>query len=196
MPDAPTPSTATSPGNETNRLHAAPSGAVTTFFAIPPSRYYALQTRIAKLELANKAADARVNALEQALLAPRPAKRPPPVRSDEKLRTILGDTVVDPRGDELGRLVDVLVDASGRVRAAVIELGGFLGVGTRKIAVAWPLLEVRPADAKHPLVLRLTSSQLKAAHTYTGSGAVGHELVRPPPGAPASAASSQPGASG
>jgi hypothetical protein len=39
--------------------------------------------------------------------------------------------------EDMGRIVDVIVDRSGQVRAAVIDFGGFLGVGSRKIAVDW-----------------------------------------------------------
>ena len=40
----------------------------------------------------------------------------------------------------MGRIVDVIVDRTGTVRAAVIDFGGFLGVGSRKIVVDWSAL--------------------------------------------------------
>ena len=40
----------------------------------------------------------------------------------------------------MGRIVDVIVDRAGTVRAAVIDFGGFLGVGSRKIVVDWSAL--------------------------------------------------------
>src|SRR5580700_2061325 len=50
---------------------------------------------------------------------------------------ILGRDVRGAADENMGRIVDVLVDPSGQARAAVIDFGGFLGVGSRKIAVAW-----------------------------------------------------------
>jgi len=47
---------------------------------------------------------------------------------------ILGKEVRSASGEAMGRIVDVLVDETGRPRAAVVDFGGFLGVGTRKIA--------------------------------------------------------------
>ena len=44
----------------------------------------------------------------------------------------------------MGRIVDVLVDGQGMARAAIIDFGGFLGVGSRKIAVAWQALHFVP----------------------------------------------------
>src|SRR6266699_6317766 len=52
----------------------------------------------------------------------------------------LGKEVRSGTGENLGRIVDVLVDQDGQVRAAVIDFGGFLGVGRRKIVVDWRAL--------------------------------------------------------
>ena len=40
----------------------------------------------------------------------------------------------------MGQIIDVIVKRDGQVRAAVIDFGGFLGVGSRKIAVDWSAL--------------------------------------------------------
>ena len=53
---------------------------------------------------------------------------------------ILGREVRSATDENMGRIVDVLVDRSGQVRAAIIDFGGFLGVGSRKIAVDWNAL--------------------------------------------------------
>jgi hypothetical protein len=67
----------------------------------------------------------------------------------------------------MGRIVDVIVDRSGRVRAAVIDFGGFLGVGSRKIAVDWNALSFAPDTGKRgAITLELTRDQVKAAPEY------------------------------
>ena len=50
----------------------------------------------------------------------------------------------------MGRIVDVIVDRSGQVRAAIIDFGGFLGVGSRKIAVDWNALHFRRRRSPTP----------------------------------------------
>jgi hypothetical protein len=80
--------------------------------------------------------------------------------------SILGKRVQGPKGEDLGRVVDVLADSSGRVRVAIIDFGGFLGVGNHRIAVDWPLLRFNP-DARDPsLLLSLTREKLQAAPEY------------------------------
>src|SRR5262245_4910340 len=80
------------------------------------------------------------------------------------VRGILGRAVQDADGKEMGRIIDVAVDPAGRVRAAIIDFGGFLGVGSRKIAVDWSALHFGSA-AKHEgdIRLALTQDELKAA---------------------------------
>src|SRR5262249_18438529 len=53
---------------------------------------------------------------------------------------VLGRDVRSPTDEDMGRIVDVIVDRKGSVRAAVIDFGGFLGVGSRKIVVEWNAL--------------------------------------------------------
>ncbi len=87
----------------------------------------------------------------------------------DQAEAILGRQVVDQSGKELGRLVDVLVDDSGQPEAAVIDFGGFLGVGNRKVAVHWSVLHFSPADATNKITLEMTPDQIKAAPAYTSA---------------------------
>jgi hypothetical protein len=93
-----------------------------------------------------------------------PVKPMPP----EATIALLGQPVVGPLGQQVGRVVDVLVDGKGDPRAAVIDFGGFFGVGSRKIAVQWDTLHFNPGDKKYPVVLDLLPEQLKAAPAYKG----------------------------
>ena len=58
----------------------------------------------------------------------------------EQHDAVLGRQVRSIAGEDMGRVVNVVVDQSGQVRAAIIDFGGFLGVGNRKIAVDWNAL--------------------------------------------------------
>ena len=66
---------------------------------------------------------------------------------------ILGREVRSAANENMGRIVDVIVDRSGTVRAAVIDFGGFLGVGSRKIVVDWRALHfariANKGDTRH-----------------------------------------------
>jgi hypothetical protein len=79
----------------------------------------------------------------------------------------------------MGMIVDVLVDAEARPRAAVIDFGGFLGVGSRKIAVHWQALHFRPIDRAAPVLLKLGRAEVQAAPEYKPTSQPS-EVVSPP----------------
>ena len=96
---------------------------------------------------------------------------------------ILGKKVYGPADEDMGMVIDVLVDSDGRPRAAVIDFGGFLGVGSRKIAIDWELLQFRPADRTQQVRLGLGRAEVQAAPEYKPSGQPA-EMVAPAPPAP------------
>jgi len=82
------------------------------------------------------------------------------------VETVLGREVRSVADENMGRIVDVIVELSGQVRAAVIDFGGFLGVGSRKIAVDWNILRFGSGEKPARVVVELTQAQLKAAPEY------------------------------
>jgi hypothetical protein len=80
---------------------------------------------------------------------------------------ILGREVRSAADENMGRIVDVIVDRTGTVRAAVIDFGGFLGVGSRKIVVDWRALRFGAiANKGDSISLELTKEQVAKAPEY------------------------------
>jgi hypothetical protein len=89
------------------------------------------------------------------------------VLANHEVEGILGREVRSSADENMGRIVDVLVVRSGQVRAAIIDFGGFLGVGSRKIAVDWSALHFpAPVKAEAPIKLELNRDQVNAAPAY------------------------------
>jgi hypothetical protein len=84
----------------------------------------------------------------------------------QDVRGALGKDVQSGTGEDLGRIIDILVDKGGQVRAAVIDFGGFLGVGSRKVVVDWAALHFPPLDQGDRITADLTRDQAKAAPEY------------------------------
>ena len=89
------------------------------------------------------------------------------ILNKHEVEGVLGREVRSSTDENMGRIVDVLVDRGGEVRAAIIDFGGFLGLGSRKIAVDWNALHF-PAPGKpgSRIALDLTRDQVKAAPEY------------------------------
>ena len=69
---------------------------------------------------------------------------------------------------DIGRVVDVLVDGDGHPMAAVLDVGGFLGVGSRKVAVAWTALQFAPVKGGLSITLAMDADHIRAAPDYNG----------------------------
>ena len=53
-----------------------------------------------------------------------------------------GTSVYNPAGEKLGSIDDLMIDKrTGQVRYAVMEFGGFLGMGTDRYPVPWGVLK-------------------------------------------------------
>ena len=104
--------------------------------------------------------------------AQQPANNPPAtpevtILNKHEVEGILGRDVRSATNENMGRIVDVLVDRDGQVRAAIIDFGGFLGVGSRKIAVDWNAMHFPPPGQSGARIsLELTRDQVKAAPEY------------------------------
>jgi hypothetical protein len=147
---------------------------------------------------------------------PAPPAQPeaPPQKAAESLKnvepvaptqafSVLGKKVHGADGkDVLGSIIDILVDDHGRPRAAIVDFGGFLGVGSRKIAVDWQLMKFHPTDPAVPIVLDLDRKQIQAAPEYKDptqpaevvEPAVAETPVSPPPVDPTAPAEPAPAA--
>jgi hypothetical protein len=92
------------------------------------------------------------------------------------LHPVFGEHVRDLNGDDAGKLWDILVDDSANPQAAVIDYGGTLGMGERKVAVIWNKLQYVPQDTDAPIHLALTKQQLGMLPEFkygTGTAVVG-----------------------
>ena len=79
---------------------------------------------------------------------------------------LMGKRLFGPGGEELGRLVDLIADGEGRPVAAVVDVGGFMGLGSRRVALAWALLRFEPAGERVRLSTGVSPEQVTAAPEY------------------------------
>jgi hypothetical protein len=100
--------------------------------------------------------------------------------SNSAVISILGKKVFGRDGEDMGRVVDVLADSDGRARAAVIDFGGFLGVGNRRVAVDWRSLQIDPSNADKPVILSLSRGQVNAAPEFKESAHPEQAIVTDP----------------
>jgi sporulation protein YlmC with PRC-barrel domain len=76
-----------------------------------------------------------------------------------------GTSVYNAAGDKLGSIDDLMIDKrSGQVRYAVLEFGGFLGMGTDRYPLPWNMLKYD--TTKEGYVVPLDKDKLDKAPRY------------------------------
>ena len=95
-----------------------------------------------------------------------PSGTPAVVLDDQEVSAILGKSVRSNAGEDMGRIIDVIVSRDGQIRAAIIDFGGLLGIGTRKIAIDWRVLNFAPVGKHGAIILELTRNQVRLAPEY------------------------------
>ena len=68
-------------------------------------------------------------------------------------------------GDQLGTIKDVLVGPDGKMAAAIINVGRYLGIGDKEIAVPFSAIQQR-SDSGQRIVIDVTKDNLQAAPTF------------------------------
>ena len=142
------------------------------------------------------AAQAAVPPPSAGTVAKKPDARgtPATVIDGQQVGSLLGKQVQSTAGEDMGHVADIIVDKSGAMRAAVIDFGGFLGVGSRKIAVDWSALHF-PVDGKlDHVVVDIPSVELRVAPIYKEGEQVvvlGRPTDKAPPSEPARPAEGQ-----
>jgi len=87
------------------------------------------------------------------------------VISSEKVE---GTSVYNPDGNKLGSIDNLMIDKwSGQVKYAVLEFGGFLGMGTDRYPLPWKVLKY--SNEYGGYVVPLPKSVLEKAPKYRES---------------------------
>lgn len=102
-------------------------------------------------------------AIDRSSLTPLPASE---VRAEE----MIGTTVYGSDDANVGKIGDVVLSADGQVDAYVVDVGGFLGIGAKEVAVGGDNLAfMTDSDGNKYLYTTFTKEQLDAAAAYDES---------------------------
>ena len=82
-----------------------------------------------------------------------------------RLDWVTGTTITSADGEGIGDINDLILDGeTGQIEAAIVGVGGFLGIGEKQIAVAWDELQI-DYDANE-ISADLTREEAEAAPEY------------------------------
>ena len=112
-------------------------------------------------------ADADMDDADESAAAASAAEKVEQQQAENEWRVdwITGTSVTSPDGNAIGDINDLIVDSeTGEMKAAIIGVGGFLGIGEKQIALPWTDLTVN-SDAQE-ITTDLTEEEADAAPEY------------------------------
>lgn len=80
------------------------------------------------------------------------------------LSDITGSNIKNSNGEDVATLDTVLIQPNGQITDGVVAVGGFMGLGTKKVKVAWNEFQFSPTD--HTLVLAKSNEEIEAMPEY------------------------------
>jgi uncharacterized protein YrrD len=93
-------------------------------------------------------------------------------RADTLSSNVVGLDVYDMEKNDVGKIQDVAFDASKAIKGYILSVGGFLGMGTRYVAVdpSSVMVQYDPDAKKWRASMNATKEQLKAAPEFKYDG--------------------------
>ena len=80
-------------------------------------------------------------------------------------------TVRNPAGETIGTVDEIILSSEGTVKSVIVSVSGFLGVGTKRVAMKWTDFKIWQDKDTLTLVTEATKDDLKAAPDYKATNA-------------------------
>jgi sporulation protein YlmC with PRC-barrel domain len=79
-----------------------------------------------------------------------------------------GTDVIGSNNEKIGDVNDMLFDKDGKILAYVVGVGGFLGIGSKDVALSPASFQIMPASERESMKLKLsmTKDELKTAADF------------------------------
>jgi len=81
---------------------------------------------------------------------------------------LMGAAMTSRDGEDFATLQDLILGPGGEVVAVVAETDGFFGIGARRIALDWDVVEITPGPAPPQIVVNLDRRVLDEAPDFAG----------------------------
>lgn len=77
---------------------------------------------------------------------------------------LIGMSLTNPQKEEIGSVSDLIVDDEGKLTGVVVGVGGFLGIGAKKVGVSFDQIEFSPEE--NIAVVHLSREELENAPDF------------------------------
>jgi sporulation protein YlmC with PRC-barrel domain len=77
---------------------------------------------------------------------------------------MIGNRVVNSKGENLGKIDDLIIDKKGTLKYAILSHGGLLGIGDKLVPVPWKAL--KPGEESGTVVMNIDKKTLEKAPSF------------------------------
>jgi sporulation protein YlmC with PRC-barrel domain len=108
-------------------------------------------------------------------VTPPPADAIMPVENATDMRAdkLIGTSVYNAEGQEVGSVQDIVFDKDGKIVGVVLKVGGLLGIGGKSVGIKWDEVQVMPQE--DIVKVNYTEDQLKVAPDFKTQDAIAAE---------------------
>lgn len=86
--------------------------------------------------------------------------------TEKSTAEMIGMPVFSPDGATVGKISNLLIDQDQQVTGAVLSVGGFLGIGSKTVAVPWASLKFDEKGGKQLAIEPMSSEELAKAPEF------------------------------
>ncbi|WP_214000955.1 PRC-barrel domain-containing protein [Arsukibacterium sp.] len=79
---------------------------------------------------------------------------------------LLGAEVQTNNDEDIGEVVDLIVDSNGQIQAVIVSVGGFLGMGEKDVAVGWGHVKRSGKADEQELRINVSRDELTSAPAF------------------------------
>jgi PRC-barrel domain len=88
------------------------------------------------------------------------------ILGDKRASKLIGMDVVNDKDQTIGKVDDILIGSNDKATAAVISVGGFIGIGAKLVAVPFDQLTLAPNDQKSLTLPNASKESLKSMPAF------------------------------
>jgi sporulation protein YlmC with PRC-barrel domain len=104
--------------------------------------------------------------------AEEPPATPPPAEAiiasegatDMRADKLIGTSVYNTEGQEVGSVEDIVFDQEGKIVGVVLKVGGMLGIGAKSVGIKWNEVQLSPTE--EVMTISYSQDQLEVAPDF------------------------------
>ena len=110
--------------------------------------------------------------------------------TDMRADKLIGTSVYNTEGEEVGSVQDIVFDKDGKIVGVVLKVGGLLGIGGKSVGIKWDEVQISPTEEL--MTIGYDKDQLEVAPDFKTQDAMKTDTNESmPPAAPSSSTTTQ-----